>query len=78
MSVKRKSKKQKEKKLPKLNKALQGFDIFLDEFGRVKTNENLDHINNFLNQNLVDLKLEEKALKEENTKNKTSGETKKK
>lgn len=61
--AKKKSKK-KEKELPTLNKELQGFDIFLDEFGRVRTNQNLEEINNFLNRNLADRKLDEKAEKE--------------
>ncbi len=80
MSIKRKAKKKKEKQLPKLTDELQGFDIYLDEFGRVQTNQNLDHINSFLNRNVVDRKLEEKVMKEEEEKVKKSstGKTKKK
>jgi hypothetical protein len=81
VSAKRKTKKKKEIQLPKLNAELQGFDIFLDEFGRVKTNQNLDHINSFLNRNVIDRKLEEKVLKEAQQakeKKTTTGKNKKK
>jgi transcriptional regulator of heat shock response len=66
--AKKKSKK-KEKELPTLSDELQGFNIFLDEFGRVRTNQNIEEINNFLNRNLADRKLDEKYEKENKQKN---------
>ncbi len=76
MSAKRKAKK-KVKQVPKLHSELQGFDIFLDEFGRIQTNQNLDHINSFLNRNLADRKLDEKAMKDEKAKKQSSTKSKK-
>jgi hypothetical protein len=53
------SKKKKEKKsvMPKVNPELKGLDIYIDAFGEVKTNFDIDRINAFLDKNVVDKKL---------------------
>lgn len=55
--AKRSSKKEKSDKKPKVNPDLKGFDIEIDSFGEIKTNFNIDKINEFLNQNVEDKKL---------------------
>ena len=57
----------KNKPKPRVHKDLQGFDISIDSFGEIKSNMNIDKINNFLNENVDDKKLlereEQEALK---------------
>jgi hypothetical protein len=55
----KKSKKDQEKK-PKVNEELKGFDIEIDSFGEIKTNFNIDKINEFLNRNVDDKKLRDR------------------
>lgn len=45
---------------PKVHKDLQGFDIAIDSFGEIKSNMNIEKINEFLNQNVDDKKLAER------------------
>lgn len=54
---KKSSKKDKPDKKPKVNPDLEGFDIEIDSFGEIKTNFNIDRINEFLNKNVEDKKL---------------------
>ncbi len=54
--AKRKTNKDK----PKVNKALDGFDITINTFGEIKTNYDLDKINQFLNKNVDDKKLRDR------------------
>ena len=54
--AKRKTNKDK----PKVNKALDGFDITINTFGEIKTNYDLDKINEFLNKNVDDKKLRDR------------------
>jgi len=54
------SNKNKDKKKPKVNPDLDGFDINIDSFGEIKTNFKIDKINSFLNRNVEDKKLLER------------------
>jgi hypothetical protein len=45
---------------PRVHKDLQGFDIAIDSFGEIKSNMNIEKINEFLNQNVDDKKLAER------------------
>lgn len=58
MSKNEQSKKNKPK--PKVHKDLDGFDISIDSFGEIKSNMNIEKINEFLNQNVDDKKLAER------------------
>jgi hypothetical protein len=60
MARKRKDTKKKEEKNPKVNKELEGFDIRIDSFGEIKTTFDIDRINEFLNKNVEDKKLQER------------------
>ncbi len=55
--TKKKSKKNKTKGKPKVNKELEGFDIEIDAFGEIKTNYDINKINEFLNREVDDKKL---------------------
>ncbi|MBL6449700.1 hypothetical protein JMN32_25545 [Fulvivirga sp. 29W222] len=57
---KKESKKKKKKVQPKVNPELEGFNIEIDSFGEIKTNFNIDRINEFLNKNVEDKKLAER------------------
>jgi hypothetical protein len=50
----------KNKPKPKVHKELEGFDISIDSFGEIKSNMNIEKINEFLNQNVDDKKLAER------------------
>jgi hypothetical protein len=50
----------KNKPKPKVHKELQGFDISIDSFGEIRSNMNIEKINDFLNQNVDDKKLAER------------------
>lgn len=58
--AKKKPKKEDKKKTPTVNAELEGFDIKIDSFGEIKTNFNIDKINEFLNRNVEDKKLQER------------------
>lgn len=45
---------------PRVHKDLQGFDIAIDSFGEIKSNMNIEKINEFLNKNVDDKKLAER------------------
>ena len=45
---------------PKVNPALEGFDIRIDSFGEIKSNFEIDKLNRFLNQNVEDNKLKDR------------------
>ena len=51
------AKKKKKNKQPKVNEELSGFNIGINEFGEIKTNLNIDKLNEFLNKNVDDKKL---------------------
>lgn len=50
----------KNKPKPKVHKELQGFDISIDTFGEIKSNMDIEKINQFLNENVDDKKLAER------------------
>jgi len=52
-------------KKPKVNKALEGFDIKIDSFGEIKSNIDIDKINQFLNKTVDDKKLRDRDDLEE-------------
>ena len=45
---------------PKVHKDLQGFEVSIDQFGEIKSNMNIEKINEFLNTNVDDKKLAER------------------
>jgi hypothetical protein len=45
---------------PRVHKDLQGFDVTIDSFGEIKSNMNIEKINEFLNRNVDDKKLAER------------------
>lgn len=49
--------KKKDKKKPRVNPDLEGFDIKIDSFGEIKSTMDIDKINAFLNKNVTDKKL---------------------
>ncbi len=75
MSKKPKKDSKKKSDKPKVNPELSGFDVHIDSFGEIKTNFNIDKINEFLNKHVDDKKLREKDEKdEENNENEKGGE----
>lgn len=54
---------------PKVNKALEGFDIQVNSFGEIITNYDINKINDFLNKNVDDKKLRDRddLFSDENT-----------
>ena len=63
---------------PRVHKDLEGLEVSIDTFGEIRSNMNIEKINEFLNQNVDDKKLLEreetearrKREKEEKLKNK--------
>lgn len=53
----KKSKKKKKVQKPRVNKELEGFDIKIDTFGEIKTNYDINKLNEFLNREVDDKKL---------------------
>lgn len=54
------SKNDPSKKKPKVAKDLEGFEIKIDTFGEIKSNLQIDKINEFLNKNVDDKKLRDR------------------
>ena len=50
----------KDKKAPKVNPDLEGFDVRIDSFGEIRSNLNIDKINEFLNRSVDDKKLRDR------------------
>lgn len=46
---------------PKVNPELEGFDISINSFGEIKSNYDLDKLNEFLNNNVDDKKLRDRT-----------------
>jgi hypothetical protein len=59
-------KKTKKKKVEeaRVNPELKGLDIRVNEFGEIEANIAIEKLNDFLDQNVIDKKLEEKKEKE--------------
>lgn len=53
-------KKNKPKPKPKVHKDLQGFDVTIDTFGEIRSNMDIEKINEFLDKNVDDKKLAER------------------
>ena len=71
MSKKKPKKKTQGK--PKVNKELEGFDIEIDAFGEIKTNYDINKINEFLNREVDDKKL--RHLKKDASKKKAKSDS---
>lgn len=61
---------------PEVNRALEGFDIRIDEFGEIISNFEIERLNRFLNENIEDKKLTEKEEGETENKKKEGPEEK--
>ena len=53
-------KKKPQKGNPEVHDDLKGFDIKINEFGEITSSIGVDKLNNFLNENVVDKKLEDR------------------
>lgn len=56
----KKEKKSDNKPKPRVHKDLQGLDITIDQFGEIKSNMNIEKLNEFLDKNVDDKKLAER------------------
>lgn len=56
----KKEKKPASKPKPRVHKELQGLDITIDQFGEIKSNMNIEKLNEFLDKNVDDKKLAER------------------
>ena len=56
----KKDKSDKIKPKPKVHKDLQGFDVTIDQFGEIRSNMNIEKLNEFLDKNVDDKKLAER------------------
>ena len=55
-----KDNKENKKPKPKVHKELSGFDVTIDQFGEIRSNMNVEKINEFLDKNVDDKKLAER------------------
>jgi hypothetical protein len=55
-----KKKETENKKLPKVHPDLKGLDMSINNFGEIKSNINIDALNEFLNKTVDDKKLRKK------------------
>ena len=72
------SEEKKPKKAPKKKIKIDKFDMGINEFGELTTTIRLEKINEFLNENVADKKLEEKEENEKAAKAAAKAKTKKK
>ncbi|HTF81698.1 MAG TPA: hypothetical protein VL947_08230 [Cytophagales bacterium] len=59
-----KKKENPNKKLPKVHPDLQGLDMTINNFGEIKSNMDIDKLNEFLNKTVDDKKLRKKGDKD--------------
>jgi len=59
------SKKSPKKDKPQLHDDLKGFDIHINEFGEIVSNKPIENLNDFLDENVKDKKLENRKGEEE-------------
>jgi len=52
--------KEYKKPKPKVHKELHGFDVTIDQFGEIRSNMDIEKINDFLDKNVDDKKLAER------------------
>lgn len=55
----------KKKPKPRVHRELDGFEMSVNSFGEISSNLNIEKINEFLNRNVEDKKLEERSDIEE-------------
>lgn len=60
MAKKETPKKTKTDVKPRVHDELKGFEVTIDQFGELRSNMNIEKINEFLNQNVDDKKLAER------------------
>lgn len=60
MTKKESKKEEKKSEKPKVHKDLDGLEISVDQFGEIKSNMNIEKINEFLDKNVDDKKLAER------------------
>ncbi len=64
---------------PRVHKELDGLEVSIDAFGEIRSNTNIEKINEFLNRNVDDKKLAEREgtddLKDERRKKKKKGKS---
>ena len=66
-----KEKKPSKKRKPRVHSQLDGFEVSVDQFGELQSNMPIEKINQFLDENVDDKKLEEREeYKERKKKNK--------
>jgi hypothetical protein len=65
MAKKSKPEKKSVAKKPRVHKDLEGFEISINQFGELKSNMNIEKINEFLDKNVDDKKLAERNDYEE-------------
>ncbi|HMJ69605.1 MAG TPA: hypothetical protein VK508_11935 [Cyclobacteriaceae bacterium] len=61
----KKEKKVKPTPKPRVHQDLSGFEVSINEFGEIRGNMNIEKINEFLNKNVDDKKLQEREDIEE-------------
>lgn len=72
-------KSQKTKPKPRVHKDLDGLEVSIDTFGEIRSNMNIEKINEFLNKNVDDKKLlEREDFEEIKRKGKSKGKIKRK
>jgi hypothetical protein len=74
MSKKPQKKSEKKEEKPKVHKELDGLEISVDQFGEIKSNMNIEKINEFLDKNVDDKKLAERDDYDDLKKGKTEDE----
>lgn len=63
--TKRENKPSKKQGKPRVHKELEGFELSINQFGELKSNMDVEKINQFLDKNVDDKKLEERDDYEE-------------
>ena len=58
----KKKRKLKEHEQPQVHEKLKGIELKIDKFGEIKSSLNIDQINQFLNENVKDKKLNDQNL----------------
>lgn len=58
--AKQKDKQSKKQGKPRVHKDLSGLEISIDQFGEIKSNMNIEKVNEFLDKNVEDKKLVER------------------
>lgn len=74
MTKKPHKKPEKKEEKPKVHKDLDGLEISVDQFGEIRSNMNIEKINEFLDKNVDDKKLAERDDYEDLKKGKTEDE----